>query len=265
MKKENLLTIGEMSKRTGASIKSIRYYTSMGLLKPEYVDPDSNYRYYSYEQVRIVEIIQLFIALDVPLKEVKQRAVDENGRMNYKNLIAYGRNLGKERILEIERNLRYLDIMESEIRRTDSYKNNEEKEFLMKEKYCYAVEYYENNIGDQFYADINDIFHKLLNNKLEIGYEYGLIMKRENTEIKKYVFIDLESGNRDMLKQKHILYLPARRYLCRKTNEFNLEQIREDFHADEKNRDYTMIVCPEYSYDFSNPYFEVRYFAQEDL
>ena len=37
--KSNLLTIGEISKRTASSIKSLRYYDSIGLLKPVYIDP----------------------------------------------------------------------------------------------------------------------------------------------------------------------------------------------------------------------------------
>ena len=34
-----------MKKITGCSIKSLRYCDSIGLLKPVYVDPNSNYRY----------------------------------------------------------------------------------------------------------------------------------------------------------------------------------------------------------------------------
>ena len=43
--KNKLLTIGELSKRTGCSIKALRYYDSIRLLKPIYVDPSSNYKY----------------------------------------------------------------------------------------------------------------------------------------------------------------------------------------------------------------------------
>ena len=43
--KSKLLTIGELSKRTGCSIKALRYYDLIGLWKPVYVDPNSNYRY----------------------------------------------------------------------------------------------------------------------------------------------------------------------------------------------------------------------------
>ena len=63
--KSKLLTIGELSKRTGCSIKALRYYDLIGLLKPVYVDPNSNYRYYNFEQTRMVELIQICINLSI--------------------------------------------------------------------------------------------------------------------------------------------------------------------------------------------------------
>ena len=87
--KKNLLTIGDISKKTGCSIKSLRYYDSIGLLKPIYVDPNTNYRYYNFEQTKIVEIIQLCIFLDIPLKDVKELTIKDDNTMDYSNLIEY--------------------------------------------------------------------------------------------------------------------------------------------------------------------------------
>ncbi|RUT40348.1 MerR family DNA-binding transcriptional regulator [Paenibacillus anaericanus] len=36
-----------MSKFTGIHIKTLRYYEEIGVLIPEYVGPEANYRYYS--------------------------------------------------------------------------------------------------------------------------------------------------------------------------------------------------------------------------
>ncbi|MCL2222593.1 MAG: MerR family DNA-binding transcriptional regulator, partial [Oscillospiraceae bacterium] len=49
-KKSGLLSIGDISKFTGVSIKALRYYERIGILKPAYVDPDSLYRYYNFNQ-----------------------------------------------------------------------------------------------------------------------------------------------------------------------------------------------------------------------
>ena len=82
--KNKLLTIGELSKRTGCSIKALRYYDSIGLLKPVYVDLNSNYRYYNFEQTRIVELIQICVYLSILLKEVKDLAFKDDNKFDYR-------------------------------------------------------------------------------------------------------------------------------------------------------------------------------------
>ncbi len=43
--------IGEFSKLTKTTIKALRYYDEIGLLKPEYVDEENGYRYYTTSQL----------------------------------------------------------------------------------------------------------------------------------------------------------------------------------------------------------------------
>jgi DNA-binding transcriptional MerR regulator len=65
--KSDFLSIGEMSKLTGAGIQALRYYERKNILKPAYTDPDSGYRYYSYEQLYFVQKIINCVNLDIPL------------------------------------------------------------------------------------------------------------------------------------------------------------------------------------------------------
>lgn len=46
-----MFKIGEFSKLTQVSIRMLRYYDEMGLLKPSEIDPWTNYRMYSVEQI----------------------------------------------------------------------------------------------------------------------------------------------------------------------------------------------------------------------
>ena len=109
--KNKLLTIGELSKRTGCSIKSLRYYDSIGLLKPIYIDPNSNYRYYNFEQTRIVELIQICINLSIPLKEVKDLIFKNDNKIDYMYLIEYGRKITEEKISNLNDNLKFLNFL----------------------------------------------------------------------------------------------------------------------------------------------------------
>ena len=46
MEERTMLTIGQMSKVCGVSVKTLRHYDKIGLLKPQRIDEINGYRYY---------------------------------------------------------------------------------------------------------------------------------------------------------------------------------------------------------------------------
>ncbi|MCY1136512.1 MerR family transcriptional regulator [Actinoplanes sp. Pm04-4] len=67
-----MLAIGEFSRMTHLSVRTLRRYHEAGLLEPATVDPATGYRYYSAEQIPAAQIIHRLRELDVPLPEVKR-------------------------------------------------------------------------------------------------------------------------------------------------------------------------------------------------
>lgn len=65
-----MFSIGEFSKITGLSVKTLRFYHEQGLLTPTHVDPESNYRYYNAEKVERARVISALKELDFPLGEI---------------------------------------------------------------------------------------------------------------------------------------------------------------------------------------------------
>ena len=63
-----MLRIGEFSKMAKTTISTLRYYDKIGLLKPEYIDQSTGYRYYNESQladiVKILELKELGVSLD---------------------------------------------------------------------------------------------------------------------------------------------------------------------------------------------------------
>ena len=70
MEEQKLFQIGEVAKLFHLSVSSLRHYEAAGLLTPEYVDPASNYRYYSVRQFEVLNTIRYLRALDMPLAEI---------------------------------------------------------------------------------------------------------------------------------------------------------------------------------------------------
>lgn len=56
---ENHFTIGEFAKLRGININSLLYYEKIGILKSDYIDPKTKYRYYSSSQFSALDLIML--------------------------------------------------------------------------------------------------------------------------------------------------------------------------------------------------------------
>jgi len=66
-----VLTIGDFSRMTHLSIKTLRHYHQVRLLEPVEINPESGYRYYDTEQVPTAQVIRRFRELGMPVEQVK--------------------------------------------------------------------------------------------------------------------------------------------------------------------------------------------------
>lgn len=67
-----VLAIGEFSRLTHLSVRTLRRYHEAGLLEPATVDHLTGYRYYSADQIPTAQVIHRLRELDVPLPDVER-------------------------------------------------------------------------------------------------------------------------------------------------------------------------------------------------
>lgn len=67
---KELFTIGEMGKLFAVNIRTLRYYDEIGLLKPEAVNEETGYRYYSTKQFERLNSIKYLRTLNMPLEKI---------------------------------------------------------------------------------------------------------------------------------------------------------------------------------------------------
>jgi DNA-binding transcriptional MerR regulator len=65
------LTIGDFSRATHLSVKTLRHYHSFGLLTPAGVDAGTGYRRYTTGQIPTAQVIRRFRDLDMPLDQIR--------------------------------------------------------------------------------------------------------------------------------------------------------------------------------------------------
>ena len=52
------VSIGDFSRITHLSVKTLRHYHDVGLVEPDHVDPGSGYRYYSHTQIPTAQVVR---------------------------------------------------------------------------------------------------------------------------------------------------------------------------------------------------------------
>jgi protein phosphatase len=67
---DDLMPIGEFSKRSGLSPKRLRSYAAVGLLVPAAMDEESGYRYYAPGQLLEARVIEALRRADLPVREI---------------------------------------------------------------------------------------------------------------------------------------------------------------------------------------------------
>jgi MerR family transcriptional activator of bmr gene len=71
MKYNKYFTIGEIAKIKGVTIKALRFYEKIELLKPCYIDPSNSYRYYSIEQFLYLDIIKAARSIGISPNDIR--------------------------------------------------------------------------------------------------------------------------------------------------------------------------------------------------
>lgn len=72
-----LMTVSQLANQSGATSHAVRYYTRMGLLKPER-NPTNGYKLYTFPDINWLRFIQRAKQLGFTLNEIKKIMSDAN-------------------------------------------------------------------------------------------------------------------------------------------------------------------------------------------
>lgn len=101
--------IGEFSRVTGLTVKTLRFYHEEGVLIPSLVDRQSGYRYYEKKQIEQAHAIAYLRSLDFPLKEIKAILANQENEDQLLELMQRQRAVLQERVAEYKKVMRLLD------------------------------------------------------------------------------------------------------------------------------------------------------------
>jgi DNA-binding transcriptional MerR regulator/effector-binding domain-containing protein len=89
-------TIGEFSRATHLTVKTLRHYHETKVLHPALVDPLTGYRRYTPQQIPVAQIIKRFRDLDMPLDEIRTLLSAPDVRTRNKLIVLHLKHLEGE-------------------------------------------------------------------------------------------------------------------------------------------------------------------------
>jgi MerR family transcriptional regulator, thiopeptide resistance regulator len=146
---QSVWKVGELAKRTGITVRTLRYYDQVGLLKPT-THTETGYRLYTYPDLLQLQQILSLRQLGFPLEEIKQilgrgipipleivqmhrKRVEEQVQIQqelYQQLMHLEGVLENRQQMTVDQLIYLLGVMKT----TDRYFNKEQKEYLQQRR-----------------------------------------------------------------------------------------------------------------------------------
>jgi len=229
---EDLYSIGDTARIMGISVQTLRNYSNLKLLEPQYIDPETGYRYYSFKQFHYIDRIKYLRKLGLSLPEIAD--ILKDGKTD---TILACLELQKQRIAaELEKVQETYDDIHWYInyfKYLDRHRfNNIPYVSYFNKRYAMSVDYLDNDTIES----VETRLAKLKNgNDLKYRRQYGYIAGFNSLIEKNFIpskyFIYLKE--KPAYEAPWLMELPAGEYMCFRgkirTDDWNPDFIAEYF------------------------------------
>ena len=138
---KQLLRIGEIAAFFNVSVKAIRIYEKKGIIMPAWTDPATGYRYYSADQIQMLNALLELKALGFSLNEIKRIITGGVNDSELLTALVQKRKAWQDAISSAERKI---DAIENIIRRVSDSRDaprlqqltDEERAWLLVKMVC---------------------------------------------------------------------------------------------------------------------------------
>lgn len=187
---KNYLSIGEVARIKNIGIKSLRYYEKIGVLIPSYTNPETNYRYYSLDQLMTVDLIILCIELQIPLKDMNNYTNDE-GQFEIKMLLEDGKKIATQKIRQIEDALKKIEINLNRINESAAYQGI--KGLYTKhiqQRYVICIPNAPKLTIREYEEQLSQLFVLAQENNIYATFPFGTIEDYDDGQMAAYTFLE---------------------------------------------------------------------------
>ena len=260
---KKLLSIGEVSRINDVPVKTLRYYDEIDLLKPYYINEETGYRYYSYEQFYVIDAIKFAKTLGLSLRDIKNMLEPADADHMLKLL-----KIQKEKAeLVLQKHINMIKSIDYGIERMHFLKEHSQKQipYIRKKDERYFILTKSEDNGS--FAQMDLALKKLLREekwKPYRTYRYGLMLDIASHRhiLGEYMYLTGKPPEED----DRIVRLPAGKYACFQYRFFDPMEKQENLEAFlTEYGSHTAIMADEmnFSQNWQDVVYEINLFLGE--
>lgn len=228
---ENLLSITKLAKLRKLTSETLRFYDRIGLIKPTYVDPNTNYRYYSIRQYEKLGTIKELRQLGMSINEIVDYFKDRNLKKSIEILERHQKLLNQE----IKDKMRLEQILSSKLHFLNELPSlpvtNVVFEHVLPERYMITFDKPAGGPHEHAFAIANLEWHLnetapiLASDRVGVYADETLLKKSEHyIPSSPFIFVEKNEIQLDLRK-----VIPSGLYLCMYYRGGGLEEYHESF------------------------------------
>lgn len=217
---EKRYTVGEVSKITGVSKDTLRFYDKIDLFKPSFVDENNGYRYYTYDQFWKIDIIVCCRKLNISTQKIREILSSEDNDIVVKLMKEHQKealdlsNYFKHVAEDIEWYVKqHSQICQAELHSAVKVKKLPKKTVI-----------YGKNTQDAraYHLKLQEICRDAIHHNDSIRRNYGFILDynqiSQNKFVKQGEYIELPESALAYVDTEYVVTLPEGYYACYMTH-----------------------------------------------
>lgn len=111
---QKLLKIGDLAKRVGVTVRTVRYYEELGLFSPAQISP-GGFRLYNENDLRKLNYIKRFKNLGFPLDEILRLLSSPEDGQSKSEKISSSLKLLQKQLEQVENKMKQLETIKKDI------------------------------------------------------------------------------------------------------------------------------------------------------
>lgn len=218
---EEYFSIGEVSQIKGITIKAMRFYDRIGLIKPYYVDPSNQYRYYHAKQFIYFDIIKAARSMDISPNALIPffKNKDSSGLMDY---LALHKELTLQKIRDMENVVKGIDQV---IKTIDIAKTTDEKKIYRRQlpDRHIIITPFDISMNQETVMNAYSQLDITINNRRLINtYESGILFSKDEDDNFKPEYLYTTIAEAEQAADYKLL--PGGNYICIKYTKKNINK-----------------------------------------